>query len=182
MVPSPLHWCTIKTKKGVFYGNIFRKPCDLYRISTSSRGNGPWFSLITPALEKKSLADFAGKKKSSALSHPSTQVSVRCKHVTSIKPYRIWKTLSSWRSLSTFLLLKGKWCAAEGLDNAIMLSDYYDHSFGESIRPLDQWMAPTARAVLVLDADNKVTLRWIPRLSTANQNYDAAIEAVNALG
>lgn len=53
------------------------------------------FSLITPALEKKSLADFAGKKKSSALSHPSTQVSVRCKHVTSIKPYRIWKTLSS---------------------------------------------------------------------------------------
>ena len=44
------------------------------------------FSLITPALEKKSLADFAGKKKSPpASSHPSTQGSVRCKHVTSIK-------------------------------------------------------------------------------------------------
>lgn len=53
------------------------------------------FSLITPALEKKSLADFAGKKKSSASSHPSTQGSVRCKHVTSTRPYRTWKTLSS---------------------------------------------------------------------------------------
>ncbi len=29
-------------------------------------------------------------------------------------------------------LAQGKWCAAEGLDNAIMLSDYYDHSFREA--------------------------------------------------
>ena len=43
------------------------------------------FSLITPALEKKS----------SASSHLLTLVSVPLKHVTSIKPYRIWKTLSS---------------------------------------------------------------------------------------
>ena len=72
------------------------KPCDLYRISTSSWEMAHDFSLITPALEKKSLADFAGKKKVPQ-HYPIHRhwYLFRCKHVTSIKPYRIWKTLSS---------------------------------------------------------------------------------------
>ena len=52
---------------------------------------------------------------------------------------------------------QGKWCAAEGLDNAIMLSDYYDHSFGKAYGLLINEWHLTAHAVLVLDADNKVT-------------------------
>ena len=53
------------------------------------------FSLITPALEKKSLADFAGKKKVLSIIPSIDTGSVRCKHVTSTRPYRTWKTLSS---------------------------------------------------------------------------------------
>ncbi len=138
------------------------------------------FSLITPALEKKSLADFAGKKKKfSASSHPSTQGSVRCKHVTSIK------TLSDMEDTVVLTVsvdlpfAQGKWCAAEGLDNAIMLSDYYDHSFGKAYGLLINEWHLLARAVLVLDADNKVT--YVEYLENINSepNYDAAIEAVN---
>ena len=77
---------------------------------------------------------------------------------------------------------QGKWCAAEGLDNAIMLSDYYDHSFGKAYGLLINEWHLLARAVLVLDADNKVT--YVEYLDNINSepNYDAAIEAVNALG
>ncbi|MDU5577795.1 MAG: thiol peroxidase, partial [Streptococcus parasanguinis] len=77
---------------------------------------------------------------------------------------------------------QGKWCAAEGLDNAIMLSDYYDHSFGKAYGLLINEWHLLARAVLVLDTDNKVT--YVEYLENINSepNYDAAIEAVNALG
>lgn len=77
---------------------------------------------------------------------------------------------------------QGKWCAAEGLDNAIMLSDYYDHSFGKAYGLLINEWHLLARAVLVLDADNKVT--YVEYLENINSepNYDAAIEAVKALG
>ena len=77
---------------------------------------------------------------------------------------------------------QGKWCAAEGLDNAIMLSDYYDHSFGKSYGLLINEWHLLARAVLVLDANNKVT--YVEYLDNINSepNYDAAIEAVKALG
>ena len=70
--------------------------------------------------------------------------------------------------------------AAEGLDNAIMLSDYYDHSFGKAYGLLINEWHLLARAVLVLDADNKVT--YVEYLDNINSepNYDAAIEAVNA--
>ena len=77
---------------------------------------------------------------------------------------------------------QGKWCAAEGLDNAIMLSDYYDHSFGKAYGLLINEWHLLARAVLVLDANNKVT--YVEYLDNINSepNYDAAIEAVKALG
>ena len=77
---------------------------------------------------------------------------------------------------------QGKWCAAEGLDNAIMLSDYYDHSFGKAYGLLINEWHLLARAVLVLEADNKVT--YVEYLDNINSepNYDAAIEAVKALG
>ena len=77
---------------------------------------------------------------------------------------------------------QGKWCAAEGLDNAIMLSDYFDRSFGKAYGLLINEWHLLARAVLVLDADNKVT--YVEYLDNINSepNYDAAIEAVKALG
>lgn len=77
---------------------------------------------------------------------------------------------------------QGKWCAAEGIENAIMLSDYFDHSFGKAYGLLINEWHLLARAVLVLDADNKVT--YVEYLDNINSepNYDAAIEAVKALG
>ena len=121
----------MKRKRSLCYDNIFRKPCYLYRISTASRGNAHDFSLITPALEKKSLADFAGKKKVLSII-PSIDTGI-----CSMQTRHFNKTLSDLEDTVVLTVsvdlpfAQGKWCAAEGLDNAIMLSDYFDHSSGK---------------------------------------------------
>ena len=141
------------------------------------------FSLITPALEKKSLADFAGKKKVLSII-PSIDTGICSTANTSLqsRPYRTMEDTVVLTVSVDLPFAQGKWCAAEGLDNAIMLSDYYDHSFGKAYGLLINEWHLLARAVLVLDADNKVT--YVEYLENINSepNYDAAIEAVNALG
>ena len=140
------------------------------------------FSLITPALEKKSLADFASKKKVLSII-PSIDTGI-----CSMQTRHFNKTLSDLEDTVVLTVsvdlpfAQGKWCAAEGLDNAIMLSDYYDHSFGKAYGLLINEWHLLARAVLVLDADNKIT--YVEYLDNINSepNYDAAIEAVKVLG
>lgn len=76
---------------------------------------------------------------------------------------------------------QARWCGAQGLENAIMLSDYYDNSFGKTYGVLmDEWHL-LARAVLVLDETNTVT--YVEYLDNINSDpdYAAAIAAVKAL-
>ena len=76
---------------------------------------------------------------------------------------------------------QGKWCAAEGIENAVMLSDYFDHSFGRDYAVLiNEWHLLT-RAVLVLDENNTVTYaEYVDNINT-EPDYDAAIAAVKNL-
>lgn len=74
---------------------------------------------------------------------------------------------------------QGRWCGAEGLDNAIMLSDYFDHSFGRDYALL--WSTNgifLARAVFVLDTDN--VIRYVEYVDNINTepDFEAAIAAV----
>ena len=139
------------------------------------------FSLSTPALEKKSLADFAGKKKVLSII-PSIDTGI-----CSTQTRHFNQALSDMEDTVVLTVsvdlpfAQGKWCAAEGIENAIMLSDYFDHSFGKAYGLLINEWHLLARAVLVLDANNKVT--YVEYLDNINSepNYDAAIEAVKAL-
>ncbi len=76
---------------------------------------------------------------------------------------------------------QGRWCGAEGLDNAIMLSDYFDHSFGRDYALLINEWHLLARAVFVLDADN--VIRYVEYVDNINTepNFEAAIAAVKEL-
>ncbi|VQP84867.1 thiol peroxidase [Streptococcus pneumoniae] len=112
------------------------------------------FSLTTTDLSKKSLVDFDGKKK-----------------VLSVVP-----------SIDTGICsTQTRWCGAEGLDNAIMLSDYFDHSFGRDYALLINEWHLLARAVFVLDTDN--TIRYVEYVDNINSepNFEAAIAAAKAL-
>ena len=65
---------------------------------------------------------------------------------------------------------QGKWCAAEGIENAIMLSDYFDHSFGRDYALLINEWHLLARAVFVLDTDN--TIRYVEYVDNINSEPD----------
>ena len=76
---------------------------------------------------------------------------------------------------------QSKWCAAEGIENAVMLSDYFDHSFGRDYAVLINEWHLLARAVLVLDENNTVTYaEYVDNINT-EPNFEAAIRAVKSL-
>ena len=120
------------------------------------------FSLTATDLSKKTLADFAGKKKVlSIISDLDNTVVIT---VSVDLPFA-----------------QGKWCAAEGIENAVMLSDYFDHSFGRDYAVLINEWHLLARAVLVLDENNTVTYaEYVDNINT-EPDYDAAIAAVKNL-
>lgn len=74
-----------------------------------------------------------------------------------------------------------RWCGAEGIENAIMLSDYFDHSFGRDYALLIKEWHLLARAVLVLDSDN--IIRYVEYVDNINSepDFEAAIAAVKEL-
>lgn len=139
------------------------------------------FNLTATDLSKKSLADFEGKKKVLSIV-PSIDTGV-----CSVQTRRFNQELSELEDTVVITVsvdlpfAQGKWCAAEGLENAIMLSDYFDHSFGKAYSVLINEWHLLARAVLVLDADNKITYtEYVDNINT-DPDYEAAIAAVKAL-
>lgn len=139
------------------------------------------FSLTTTDLSKKTLDDFDGKKKVLSVV-PSIDTGV-----CSTQTRRFNQELANLDNTVVLTVsmdlpfAQGRWCGAEGLDNAIMLSDYFDHSFGKAYGLLINEWHLLARTVLVLDADNKAA--YVEYLDNINSepNCDAAIEAIKAL-
>lgn len=73
-----------------------------------------------------------------------------------------------------------RWCAAAGLENVITVSDHRDASFGEAYGVLMKELRLLARAVFVVDSNNKVTyVEYVPE-GTTHPQYEAALEAAKA--
>ena len=70
-----------------------------------------------------------------------------------------------------------RWCAANGLENVVTLSDHRDVSFGQAYGVLIQELRLLARAVFVVDRNERVTYVEYVSEATNHPNYEAAIEA-----
>ena len=139
------------------------------------------FTLTSTDLSKKSLSDFAGKKKVISIV-PSIDTGV-----CSTQTRTFNKDLSDMENTVVITVsvdlpfAQKRWCGAEGLDNAIMLSDYFDNSFGKTYGVLMEEWSILARAVLVLDENNVVTYaEYLDNVNSA-PDYEAAIDAVKAI-
>ena len=84
-------------------------------------------------------------------------------------------------TVSMDLFCSKRWCGAEGIENAIMLPDYFDHSFGRDYALLINEWHLLARAVFVLDTDN--TIRYVEYVDNINSepNFEAAIAAAKPI-
>ncbi|MDZ5712472.1 thiol peroxidase [Jeotgalibacillus haloalkalitolerans] len=70
-----------------------------------------------------------------------------------------------------------RWCGDSGLEQVITLSDHRDLSFGQAYGVAIEELRLLARAVFVIDTDDKVTYVEYVKEATDHPDYDAAIEA-----
>ncbi|WP_079510057.1 thiol peroxidase [Mesobacillus jeotgali] len=70
-----------------------------------------------------------------------------------------------------------RWCGAAGIENVQTLSDHRDLSFGEAYGVAIKELRLLARAVFVVDSNDKVTYVEYVSEATDHPNYEAAVEA-----
>lgn len=140
----------------------------------------PDFTLITTDLQKKSLSDFKGKKVISVV--PSIDTGI-CSTQTRV----FNKDLSEMEDTHVLTIsvdlpfAQARWCGAEGLEKAIMLSDYFDYSFGQAYGVLMKEWHLLARAVFVLNEENQIV--YVQYLDNVNSepDYLSALTALKSI-
>lgn len=75
-----------------------------------------------------------------------------------------------------------RWCGAAGVDRVVTLSDHRDAGFGKACGLLIRELRLLSRAVLVLDREGVVRYVQVLDEITHEPDYEAALEAVRALG
>ncbi len=158
-------------------GNPVQLAGDLPAVGSTA----PDFKLVDKDLGDKSLADFAGKKKLlnivPSLDTPVCATST--KHFNAAmagKPDAVALVISA-----DLPFAMGRFCGAEGIENVVALSMMRSRSFAKDYGVLieDGPLAGiTARAVVVLDADNTVVYTQLVPDITQEPDYDAALAAL----
>ncbi|MDH5444128.1 MAG: thiol peroxidase [Gammaproteobacteria bacterium] len=157
-------------------GNAINTNADLPAVGSAA----PAFKLTDGELNDKSLADFAGKKKLLNIV-PSLDTPV-C--ATSTKRFN-----DAARDDSVMLIISadlpfamGRFCTAENTDKVISLSMMRDKNFAKDYGVLIQdgpLAGITARAVVVLDENDKVIYNELVPEIAQEPNYDAALAALS---
>jgi len=75
---------------------------------------------------------------------------------------------------------QGRWSGAEDVKNMVTASDYYDHSFGAAYGVRVGPLGVLARAIFVIDGNNKITYKQLVPEITSEPNYDDALAAAKA--
>ena len=161
-----------------FQGNGIHTNGELPRIGETA----PDFSLVTRELADVSLASYAGKKK--LLSIFASLDTPVC--ATSIKRFN---EAAREKSDSVFLMIAAdlpfamaRFCGAEDVDNVIPLSMMRSRDFASDYGVLieDGVLAGiAARAIVVLDQDNKVLYTELVPEIAQEPDYEAALAALS---
>lgn len=157
------------------------KPVTLVGQQLQIGETAPDFTLTTTDLAQKSLSDFAGKKKVIGVI-PSIDTGI-----CSTQTRTFNKELSAMSDTVVITIsadlpfAQARWCGVEGLDQAVMLSDYYDNEFGKTYGLLMAEWHLLARAVLILNTDNQLVYAEYLENVNSDPDYQAALAAVNSL-
>lgn len=141
-------------------------------------GQAPDFSLTSADLSQKSIKDFEGKRVILNI-FPSLDTG------TCAASVRAFNEIASSLNNTVVLCIsrdlpfaQGRFCAAEGLNNVITLSEYKNSSFSDaygvrfSDGPLEGLLS---RAVVVVDETGKVTYHEQVAETVNEPNYEAAL-------
>jgi len=141
----------------------------------------PDFTLVAKDLSDKTLADFAGKKKLLNIV-PSLDTGVCATSTKKFNEAMAGKGDAVALVISADLpFAMGRFCDAEGLATVVSLSMMRSHDFARDYGVLitDGPLAGiTARAVVVLDAQDQVVYTQLVPEITQEPDYDAALAAL----
>ncbi|SDK69770.1 thiol peroxidase [Lacicoccus qingdaonensis] len=141
----------------------------------------PDFTVLNNSLEEVSLSDYKGKKK---------LISVVPSLDTGLCSTQTKKFNEDAGSVDNAVVItisndlpfaQAKWCANEGIDNAITLSDHKDLSFGKNYGTVMDELRLQARSVFVIDENDKVVHVEYVSEGTNPPDYDAAVDALKSL-
>ncbi len=162
-----------------FKGNKVNTVGNLPKLGSQA----PDFKLTGSDLSDKTLGDFIGKKVVLNI-FPSLDTSV-C--ATSVRKFN--QQASDFDGVEVLCISKdlpfahGRFCAAEGIQNVVSLSEYKDRNFGNTygVEIADGPLAGLfSRAVVVVDEAGKVLYsEQVPEI-TQEPDYESALAAVKS--
>jgi len=155
-------------------GNQLNTSGDLPEVGAKA----PGFNLVRSDLAKASLEDFAGSRVILNI-FPSVDTGVCAASVRHFNQDASGLDNTKVLCISKDLpFAQARFCGAEGLNNVVMLSDFATGEFGKEygIELADGPMAHLhARAVVVLDENQKVIYRELVPEIGQEPDYDAAL-------
>lgn len=139
--------------------------------------DAPNFTVLSNDLEEKTLDDFKGKVKIISVV-PSLDTGV-CSMQTKKFNEEVEK-LDDVEVLTISMDLpfaQARWCGAEGVDQVTTLSDHREGDFGKKYGLLIKELRLLARAVFVVDSNDKVVYAQYVDEVTNHPDYEPALEA-----
>ncbi len=142
----------------------------------------PDFKVIDKSLATRTLSDYEGKIKVIAV-YPSVDTGVCAAQ------NRRFNEIATGLSDDVVVLslscdlpfAQARFCAAEGLDNVVTLSDHRATDFGLNYGFLIEELRLLARGTVIIDKNDVVRyVEFVPEIAT-EPDYEAAIKAVRAL-
>lgn len=141
----------------------------------------PDFTAISASLEPVKLSDYDGKVKVIAV-YPSIDTGI-----CAAQNRRFNKEADQLKdvvvlSVSVDLpFAQGRFCAAEGLNNIVTLSDHKDLDFGSKYGYLIEELRLLARGTVIIGKDNKIAyVEYVPEIAQ-EPDYDKALAVVKEL-
>jgi thiol peroxidase len=155
-------------------GNPIPTAGDLPKVGDAA----PDFSLVRSDLSRASLASFSGKKILNIF--PSIDTPVCATSVRKFNKLASEKGLTVLNISEDLPFAQKRFCGAEGIDKCESLSAFrssFGKDYGVEITA-GPFSGLTARAVVVLDGDNKVIHSELVPEIAQEPNYDAALAVV----
>ncbi|MFD2761852.1 thiol peroxidase [Lentibacillus juripiscarius] len=151
-------------------------PVTLLGNEISAGDQAPNFTVLSNDLKEVSLDDYKGKVKLIA-AVPSVDTGVCAEETRRFNEEA--DKLDNVQVLTISMDLpfaQSRWCAANGIKKLDTLSDHRDADFGEKYGVLMKELRLLARAIFVVDSNDKVTYVEYVSEVTNHPNYDRALE------
>lgn len=157
-----------------------QEPVTLYGSQVKKGEYAPNFTVLDNDLNEVTLENYDGQKKLISVV-PSIDTGV-CDQQTRKFNEEAAKEDGVVLTISADLpFAQKRWCASNGLENVITLSDHRNLSFGKTYGVVMEELRLLARSVFVLDKNNKVVYTEIVSEGTNFPDFDAALEAYRNL-